>query len=78
MWEGLEYNEDNLYRDIFLHSLSNAIIDERVKDVPPAIMQQLVLHLADMQLWKVTILGSSLRANNLLKNYQGIFDICFI
>lgn len=52
-WEGIEYNRDTVYRDIFLQELGTAIIDSKLRDIPPAIMQQLVMHLADMQLWKV-------------------------
>lgn len=53
MWEGFEYNEDAVCKDIFLYCLSVAVIDEKLRDIPPAIMQQLVSHLAEMQMWKV-------------------------
>ncbi|KAK7592848.1 hypothetical protein V9T40_007600 [Parthenolecanium corni] len=52
LWDGLEYNEDSVYRDIFLHELGAVIIEEKVQEIPPAIMQQLVIHLVDEHLWK--------------------------
>lgn len=53
MWEGFEYNDDTICRDIFVLGLSSAICDEKLNDVPPIIMQQLAAHLADMQMYKV-------------------------
>ena len=53
MWEGFEYNRDVVCRDIFLQNLAVAIIDEKILDIPPAVMQQLVTCLADRQMWKV-------------------------
>lgn len=59
LWDGLEYNEDTVYRDIFLHELSAVIIEEKLLEIPPAIMQQLVIHMADLHLWKVRLLHYS-------------------
>ncbi|XP_065215461.1 vacuolar protein sorting-associated protein 8 homolog isoform X2 [Planococcus citri] len=52
MWEGFEYNDDTICRDIFLLGLSSVICEEKLNDIPPIIMQQLVAHLADMQMHK--------------------------
>lgn len=46
-----------MYRDIFLHELGAVIIEEKVQEIPPAIMQQLVIHLVDEHLWKVCLLN---------------------
>lgn len=57
MWEGFEYNDDTICRDIFLLGLSGAICEEKLNDVPPSIMQQLVSHLAEMHMYKVQYSG---------------------
>lgn len=52
VWEGFEYNGDNISRDTFLKGISAAIIDGKITNVPPEIVQQLINYLSDTYQWK--------------------------
>lgn len=75
-----------MYRDIFLHELGAVIIEEKVQEIPPAIMQQLVIHLVDEHLWKVRLLNDLIlgsksrmaRMNFFFKSYWQELELCIL